>query len=31
VTWFDVFGEQQRGQEVIDPHLFIDDDGSIYL
>jgi len=31
VTWRDVFGDQKHGQEVIDPHLFIDDDGTIYL
>lgn len=31
VTWTDVFGEQSRGQEVIDPHLLMDDDGAIYL
>lgn len=31
VSWVDVFGEQNSGQEVIDPHLFINDDGTIYL
>ena len=31
VTWNDVFGESDRGQEVIDPHTFIDDDGKAYL
>ena len=31
VAWRDVFGDQQHGQEVIDPHLFLDDDGSVYL
>lgn len=31
LTWFDVFGEQTRGQEVIDPHVFTDTDGTVYL
>ncbi|MCP5544042.1 MAG: family 43 glycosylhydrolase [Akkermansiaceae bacterium] len=31
VTWKDVFGEEKHGQEVIDPHLFIDDDKTAYL
>lgn len=31
VTWKDVFGDEPHGQEVIDPHLFIDDDGTAYL
>ena len=31
VAWRDVFGDQQHGQEIIDPHTFIDDDGSVYL
>lgn len=31
VTWIDVFGDETVGQEVIDPHLFIDDDGTPYL
>ncbi len=31
VTWKDVFGDARHGQEVIDPHGFIDDDGTIYL
>jgi hypothetical protein len=31
VTWKDVFGDSDRGQEVIDPHAFIDDDGKPYL
>lgn len=31
VAWNDVFGDQRIGQEVIDPHVFTDDDGTIYL
>lgn len=31
VTWKDVFGDEKVGQEVIDPHVFIDDDGTVYL
>ena len=31
VTWQDVFGNSESGQEVIDPHVFIDDDGQAYL
>lgn len=31
LTWFDVFGDQTRGQEVIDPHVFTDTDGTVYL
>ncbi len=31
LTWKDVFGEERRGQEVIDPHVFIDTDGTPYL
>lgn len=31
VTWQDVFGSSEVGQEVIDPHTFIDDDGRAYL
>ncbi|MCH5375323.1 MAG: family 43 glycosylhydrolase, partial [Planctomycetes bacterium] len=30
VSWLDVFGDQKAGQEVIDPHVFTDDDGSVY-
>ncbi|TWT37063.1 Xylosidase/arabinosidase [Posidoniimonas corsicana] len=31
LTWLDVFGDSRRGQEVIDPHVFTDDDGTVYL
>ena len=31
VTWKNVFGDSERGQEVIDPHAFIDEDGKPYL
>ncbi len=31
VTWLDIFGNSTNGQEVIDPHTFIDDDGRVYL
>ncbi len=31
LTWFDVFGEATTGQEVIDPHVFTDVDGRVYL
>lgn len=31
LTWLDVFGTSTSGQEVIDPHVFIDDDGTVYL
>ena len=31
VTWKNVFGDSDRGQEVIDPHAFIDKDGKPYL
>ncbi|MBB5349972.1 hypothetical protein HNR46_000193 [Haloferula luteola] len=31
VTWKEVFGEATVGQEVIDPHVFTDDDGKVYL
>jgi hypothetical protein len=31
LTWTDVFGDSTSGQEVIDPHVFTDADGSIYL
>ncbi|MBT0994181.1 family 43 glycosylhydrolase [Cellulomonas sp. DKR-3] len=31
VTWADVFGSSANGQEVIDPHVFTDVDGSVYL
>ncbi|MGO1267117.1 MAG: family 43 glycosylhydrolase, partial [Microbacterium gubbeenense] len=31
LTWYDVFGESATGQEVIDPHVFTDVDGRVYL
>jgi hypothetical protein len=31
LTWLDVFGNTRRGQEVIDPHVFADTDGTVYL
>lgn len=31
LTWRDVFGTETRGQEVIDPHVFTDTDGTVYL
>ena len=31
LDWGDVFGSSSEGQEVIDPHLFQDDDGRNYL
>ncbi len=31
IDWGDVFGSSSSGQEVIDPHLFRDDDGKVYL
>lgn len=31
LDWADVFGESTNGQEVIDPHVFRDDDGAWYL
>ena len=31
LTWFDVFGDSTTGQEVIDPHVFTDVDGRVYL
>ncbi|MAT68565.1 MAG: glycosyl hydrolase family 43 [Planctomycetaceae bacterium] len=31
LAWRDVFGDSRRGQEVIDPHVFADDDGSVFL
>ncbi len=31
LTWTDVFGSSTNGQEVIDPHVFFDDDGKTYL
>jgi len=31
LDWGDVFGSSSNGQEVIDPHLFRDDDGRNYL
>lgn len=31
VTWADVFGSSTSGQEVIDPHVFTDVDGTVYL
>jgi hypothetical protein len=31
VTWSDVFGSSTNGQEVIDPHVFTDTDGTVYL
>ena len=31
VTWADVFGSSTSGQEVIDPHVFTDLDGTVYL
>lgn len=31
LTWTDVFGSSTTGQEVIDPHVFTDTDGSVYL
>lgn len=31
LTWLDVFGSSSSGQEVIDPHVLIDDDGRVYL
>jgi hypothetical protein len=31
LTWRDVFGNETRGQEVIDPHVFTDADGTVYL
>lgn len=30
-AWKDVFGDAKAGQEIIDPHVFIDDDGTVYL
>nr|WP_275889413.1 family 43 glycosylhydrolase [Nakamurella flavida] len=31
LTWTDVFGTSTNGQEVIDPAIFTDDDGTVYL
>lgn len=31
LTWSDVFGSSTNGQEVIDPHVFTDSDGTVYL
>ena len=31
LTWTDVFGTSTSGQEVIDPHVFTDVDGTVYL
>lgn len=31
LTWTDVFGTSTTGQEVIDPHVFTDADGRVYL
>jgi hypothetical protein len=31
VDWTSVFGDSKRGEEIIDPHLFTDDDGTHYL
>ena len=31
VSWKDVFGDSDHGQEVIDPHAFLDEDGKAYL
>jgi len=31
LTWTDVFGTSTTGQEVIDPHVFVDADGQAYL
>ncbi|GAA3810131.1 family 43 glycosylhydrolase [Cellulomonas soli] len=31
LTWTDVFGASTSGQEVIDPHVFTDVDGRVYL
>lgn len=31
LTWTDVFGTSTQGQEVIDPHVFVDNDGQAYL
>ncbi|MDR1712231.1 MAG: family 43 glycosylhydrolase [Propionibacteriaceae bacterium] len=31
VSWVDVFGTSTSGEEVIDPCVFIDDDGRVYL
>ena len=31
ITWTDVFGDSTNGQEVIDPHVFTDEDGTTYL
>jgi hypothetical protein len=31
LTWKDVFGTETRGQEVIDPCVFKDTDGTVYL
>jgi hypothetical protein len=31
LTWTDVFGSSTDGQEVIDPHVFTDSDGRVYL
>ncbi|QDU56620.1 family 43 glycosylhydrolase [Aeoliella mucimassa] len=31
VSWTTVFGDNKIGQEVIDPHVFCDDDGKVYL
>ncbi|WP_448630996.1 family 43 glycosylhydrolase [Cellulomonas soli] len=31
LTWTDVFGSSTTGQEVIDPHVFTDVDGRVYL
>jgi len=31
LTWTDVFGSSANGQEVIDPHVFVDTDGKGYL
>lgn len=31
VKWSDVFGSSTNGQEVIDPHVFTDTDGTVYL
>jgi len=31
VDWGDVFGDSDEGEEVIDPHTLVDDDGRVYL
>ncbi len=31
LTWTDVFGGSANGQELIDPHVFTDDDGRVWM